>query len=557
MQEETKPAADPAADLALAACLSFKDRRKQWFAAFDKLLWDDYNALDSVETACRDAKALGFSRSTIMKDSGKDGGTSLLGFIVGKYQPVCASLSEALKEVYRIADEVGLPDRVLMFTQEVPDLYYEHHRHTFWYKTDGGCYQNITKETALEMLNEAGLSVKKEENGMPSEAHRLLLEVIRTKGIDWTGALAGYPVGVHQVKGINLLVTRSFTLIQPDPEDKTEAPHIMALAHGLYGDKAIHLHLWRKEAYESLMRGLRNTNMAFICVGPTDSGKSLDLDYVTVPLLGGRKANAYSYLSRKTDFNDEQIGSEVHVIDDGNPFETPDARKQFANSIKQEVASNEAWCHPKGKAGFTLPLFRRLCILANPDDIALMPELDQSMEDKLIMLEAKPCVMPPGCLPLPARNDIGAREAFVAQLRKELPAYINWLRLLEPATKDFESRRWGVAAFKDENLVRQLDELSSTKEKHAVIQKTIFRSHDYRASNAAEIEINDLYELLCEGQHKDRAAKLFRNVRALGSALGHLSRKKEGYDRRESHGESLWHIERDAKFDKAANVEPE
>ena len=546
---------DLLAELTAAGALPTNDRRAEWLERFNKYSWDEDDLEDSMAQAVRDAKSLGLPQNFPVARRKKDGPVSVFAFILNKIKPGYGDrLMDAVKALQEAAEAEDWPVGAALDTTNVPDFWYDRKSHGYWHMADDGSYQSVNTEVALNMLSMAGLSTRLEPNGMPSEANRKLLEIVQGKGIDWAGALAGYPVGVHQVKGSNLLVTRSFTLIQPDPDAKTEAPHIMALANGLYSDKAIHLHLWRKEAYESLFAGHKNTNMAFIVVGPRDAGKSLDLDYVTVPLLGGRKANAYAFLGNKTPFNDEQIGSEVHVIDDGNPFETTEARKQFANAIKQEVASNEAWCHPKGKAGFTMPLYRRLVILANPEDIALMPELNESMEDKLIMLEAKRFAMPTGCLPLPARTDLGAREAFVDQLRKELPAYINYLLLLEPSTKDFESRRWGVAAFKDENLIKQIEEVSSTHEKHAVIQKTLFRNRDYRAESAAEVEINQLYELLCDGDYKVRAAKLFRNVRALGTALGHLSRKKDGYTRRESHGESLWNIERDAKFDEAATV---
>lgn len=550
------PTPDPVADMAALVNLSLKQRKKAWLDRADGYDWSEDSAEASAEQACRDAKALCLSRSsTVAKTKGES--ITLHCFLFGKLKPFYDSDLKAAQAVLAIEDETGLGVGEPVAKIEMPDICYLHHGQVFAHLTSENRYERIKESTVLKMAVMAGFSNDREANGQLSEAERCVLDITKTKGVDWDGALAGYPVGVHYIKGCKLLVSRSFDLIKPDPNAGAECPHIMALANGLYGDKAIHLHLWRKEAYESLFAGRKNTNMAFIVVGPSDSGKSLDVDFVTVPLLGGRKANAYAFLGSKTTFNDEQIGSEVHVIDDGNPFETTEARKQFANAIKQEVASNEAWCHPKGKAGFTVPLYRRLVILANPEDIALMPELNESMEDKLIMLEAKRFAMPKGCLPLPARTDLGAREAFVAQLRKELPAYINYLLMLEPSTKDFESRRWGVAAFKDENLVKQIEELSSTHEKHAVIQKTLFRSRDYRAESAAEVEINELYELLCDGEYKDRATKLFRNVRALGTALGHLGRKKDGYVRRESHGESLWHIERDAKFDEAVSVRPE
>ncbi len=104
---------------------------------------------------------------------------------------------------------------------------------------------------------------------------------------------------------------------------------------------------------------LSGSTAAFI-VGPVGCGKSVLLDHIITPLLGGRKGNAYGYLSGKTNFNDELIGCEVRAIDDGNPFGTLEARKPVCNAIKEGVASGSMWCHPKGVAGFTVPAYRRL-----------------------------------------------------------------------------------------------------------------------------------------------------------------------------------------------------
>jgi len=186
-------------------------------------------------------------------------------------------------------------------------------------------------------------------------------------------------VGIHHVNGRRILAPRSFTLIEPkEPKSPSDYRHVLAITNGLLKDEAPYLKAHQKLSYMALRDGRRS-------------------------------GNAYGFLSGSTNFNDELIACGVHAIDDANPFDTLEARKRFGNAIKEAVASGSMWCHPKGLPGFTVPAYRRLFILANPDDIELMPEISESLMDKIMILQAHKFDMPKDCLPLPSWNDAGAR----------------------------------------------------------------------------------------------------------------------------------------------------
>jgi len=110
---------------------------------------------------------------------------------------------------------------------------------------------------------------------------------------------------------------------------------------------------------------------------------------------------------------------------------------------------------------------------------------------------------------------------------------------------DLTSRRFGVAAYKNEEVMDQLRELSSLHEKSTVIQKALFRIPEAEDGKKIEIEVNDLYERLLSSHIGDRAKAMFRNGRALGTALGRISRDKDHkghYRLRNSNGKSYWTI---------------
>lgn len=420
-----------------------------------------------------------------------------------------------------------------------PPFWYDGKHHYFWRREkDGVRYVSVTSDRACSLLKRGGLTYE--------AAQALLNGIVTGHVVDIGLSLAGYRAGVHYVNGRRILVPRSFSLIEPrELKSPQDFRHIMALVNGLVGEEASYLLAHLKLDYLALRAGRLSGSTAVFIVGPTDCGKTALLDLVIAPLLGGRKANAYGYLSGKTNFNDELIGCEVHAIDDGNPFDTLEARKRFGNAIKEAVASGSMWCHPKGVAGFTVPAYRRLFILANPDDMELMPELSESLMDKIMILQARNFQMPQGCLALPPWSDVNARENFAATVRSELPYFIHYL-LNWQIPADVTERRFGLVAYKNEEIMGQLKELSNLHEAASVIRTGLFGGGVLK--DTVEVETHELYErLVTSDLVKDRARVLFRNVRALGTTLGRL-RRDETYGAffsyRKSNGESLWKVER-------------
>lgn len=115
---------------------------------------------------------------------------------------------------------------------ELPDLRYDRKSHCYWLKAADGVWQKIPKETARELLGRAG-------------------------------SLAGYPVGVHEVKGLKILVPHSFRLIEPkEPEESNVCKNISGLIFGLFGEQATYLLAHLKNSYEALRDGRKTGSAA-------------------------------------------------------------------------------------------------------------------------------------------------------------------------------------------------------------------------------------------------------------------------------------------------------
>lgn len=535
--------------------LSVKQRVDEWRYQIGLLNWScedgDCCFDDTLRSALQKAKDLDLSLRTAI--GRKKGHTqtvySLLMDMTGKCNHY-PDLKERREELCDSANDVGIrvDGRPSKENVQPPEMYCEHASKAkdIWHQSADGHWQPVRQNTAKDLLNEAGLSPKRGDDGTLSEIEQHMLNVTKECGIDAAMPLAGYPTGLHEVNGQRILVNRSFKL--PEPK-RGDCCNIMALLDGLFGhddDQYCCLLLHLKESYRALRAGLKSGSVAVFVCGDIDSGKSLLTECVIAPMLGGRWGSAYKYLSGETKFNDELIHSEVWTIDDGPPFADYTMRRKFGALVKNAVAAGGVACEGKGKGQFTVPLYRRLFVMLNSTDLEVMPTLDDSMRDKFMLLKACPYTPPEGCAPLPTTLE---RPAYAALLASEIPAFV--YEILNADLSFFAERRFGVKAYKHPELMRSLSEASGVEERAIVIQKALFGSGEFTKLDAVELKASAIYEHMLESRLAARVRELFRNHRALASALGEL-RASVDYGKlfktRILHGHNLWTVSNDPEL---------
>jgi hypothetical protein len=401
----------------------------------------------------------------------------------------------------------------------------------------------------------AGVSTRKDDSGL-SEIDRVLANVRDNSAVDAVMPLAGYETGLHTIKGRPVLVPSTFNFLEAKPDPKNEHfPHVWAVVNGLLSPKTVqtdHFMTWLKYARAGLKAGLKNGGLAALIAGDPGIGKTLILHAIIIPALGGRSANVFANLSGSTPFSKEQSGSEVWFIDDGNPFTDRDARRAFANAIKQAVAALEIWVHGKGVDGLTLPLYRRLIVLTNLDSLDAMPEMEQSLTDKIMLLKATKFDMPTGLLPLPPMWDVEKVKEFQAKLAEELPYFLDYVDNYD-VPEYAQGTRFGVA-YKNPELWQEVKELNHDSEVHYLIQRLVYGTLSgpdearKQPDGSYEFEVNALLTALRGNRHTSgHASVAFRNSKALGCAIRHLKTTEKGsfYTRRVSNGDTYWSIKRD------------
>lgn len=284
------------------------------------------------------------------------------------------------------------------------------------------------------------------------EIDKAILEIQVQNDVAYAGPLAGYSRGIQHSCGSRILVTKN----AKHPESKKgEFPAFAKLLDEMFGERKKYILGWLKAAIRSLEAGppFRAGQMLAIC-GRSGCGKSLLQDIIT-EILGGRCTKPYRYLSGKTDFNADLFAAEHLTIEDDASSTDLRSRRAFGAGLKNLCVNSVQSCHDKGDRAVSLTPFWRLSITCNlePEYLMVLPPLDESLTDKIILLKSEKAKLPFG------PDNLDERRAFRQRISTEIAAFLFWLRRWRiPAS--IEDQRYGVAAYQDESLVQELRSLA-------------------------------------------------------------------------------------------------
>jgi hypothetical protein len=342
-----------------------------------------------------------------------------------------------------------------------------------------------------------------------------------TNKLAFAGSLAGYKRGVLEYKGKKLLIEDGPTLIDPAQGDYSL---ILDLLRGLVKEELPYLLAWLKVGYESLRANEIRTAPTLIMVGPTGVGKTLILNYIITPTLGGRCADPKHMLRGKTQFNGAEAESEVLKIDDDPGHYSNDERRMFASAIKEVTSDEDHRIEIKYSNAFASPpLFWRLIILANdgPDDLRVLPVMDEGLKSKVILLRAQETGVK-----LPSTNE--ERIAFRDTLAKQLPAFVHYLTKWK-IPPEIAGGRYGVKAYLSPEIVRLVDALSDEQHFWTLVDQLIFNHCSYHGKlekpwegTATELQHKMMGAAKQEGYER-QLDKLLRYSSAVGTYLGRLA----------------------------------
>jgi hypothetical protein len=320
--------------------------------------------------------------------------------------------------------------------------------------------------------------------------------------------------------GQRILVTRPPRLVTPVTG---ECPTIEQLVFDLFDDpdqpefdQIPYVLGWLKVGYEAMLNKQPRPGQALAIAGPRDCGKSLFQALVT-EILGGRSANPYRYMSGATEFNGDLFAAEHLMIEDEVAFTDIRARRHFGARIKDFTVNVTQSCHGKNRPALTLKPFWRTTITLNdePENLLILPPIDDSLEDKTLLLKAKKAGLP---------ADIGTTEGrlkYWGQLMRELPMFLDTLVNYTIPSR-LQSGRFGVKHFQHPMLMAALSELSPEMRLMGLIDVALIeKDHIGKWSGTA----TDLERMLSESKVGFESRKLLEWNNATGTYLGRLAKK--------------------------------
>ena len=426
-----------------------------------------------------------------------------------------------------------LPDRVL----PLPELYYDGVGQCYWRANQTGGWQKINDTSVHTDLISRGYSVLKDEATCLSEVDVTKRQIQLKNDIVYAGPLAGYDAGHHHICNQSILVTQSPVVIEPK---QGQWPLINAIIEGLLIngeiDQTPYLFGWIKVAYEAIRDRKLMPGQALAIAGPRESGKSLIQALIT-EILGGRAAKPYQYMTGGTSFNSEHFGAEHLMIEDESASTDIRARRNLGAAIKNLTVNTVQRCHAKNRTALSLTPFWRLTISVNeePENLMVMPPIDESIIDKIILLKAHRCVMP-----MPT-NTPREREVFFKALRAELPAFLYDLMRWD-IPESLMNARFGVCSYQHPELLEALNDIQPELQLLSILDQSLcFNVLTREWNGTAERLEQELTQQDASFSHKSR--KLFYYSNACGSYLGKLA--KHFPDRiscRKVRGTTIWTI---------------
>jgi hypothetical protein len=398
-----------------------------------------------------------------------------------------------------------------------PQFYYDPARNCYWMQNSRSEWIPVT-ETSVRRFLKSHFSAKPIEGEPLSALDRQLNEIQSHHDIHYSGPLAGASKGLREFQGKRILVTDSPVIIAPSagpwPTFRQVLENLFVGEDGI--EQLVYLFGWLKFAREALYTGKGIPGQLLAIAGPRSCGKSLLQELITL-LLGGRSAKPHAWMMGATDFNGDLFGGEHLVIEDEAASYDLRTRRVFGTRIKELTVNRVQRMHAKHRQALYLDPFWRVSLTVNDEDenLTILPPLDESIADKIILLRAymKPMPMPTG--------SIGSREHFMQTLIGELPAFCAYLEDWQvPAA--YTSERFGITHFHHPALIETIDSFAPEARMLQIIELGILAERAEWTGSSVELE-RELTEK--DGAYCFEARKLLSYRNACGLLLARLAKK--------------------------------
>ena len=404
----------------------------------------------------------------------------------------------------------------------------------YFVQDEFGEYVPYTKTTLKLILKSWGLRGRAHDDELLSPIDALIADVSYAKSVAYAGRLAGIKTGCYIMNGKRVLVTSDPVII------KSEAgtwPMIESISNQLFSggeiDQRPYIYGWLKMGRKAVLEAFPMPGQALVLAGPRNAGKNLFQDIIT-ELLGGRAEKPYRYMVGKSEFNGDLFGAEHLCIADEVPFYDMPSRRVFGSKIKDICVNSLQSCHGKHKEALTLYPIWRLSISVNDEaeNLVMLPPLEDSIEDKIMLLKVEQAVMPmksdsPRC-----------RVEFWDGVRAEIPSFAKFIEEYE-IPENLQESRFGIKAFQHPDLVEILKEMTHENRLMALMEIIVIPENGTWKGTLEELET----ALLEDSTFKRQIEKLLYYPTALMTYLRRLHKSMPERVKKLKHGgKNLWEL---------------
>lgn len=395
----------------------------------------------------------------------------------------------------------------------LPQIFYDSGRRCFWTQNARTEWVEVNEAGARRMLKAGGLKVDPPTGKTMSQVEEALLRITMEHDVIFAGGLAGYSKGPVTIGNQRVLVTCEPRL--PAISRKTRFPVLERLLEQMFGDQLEYLLGWLQWARRCLVSQIFAPGQLLALAGRAGSGKSLLQNLIT-EFLGGRSAKPYRYMTGATTFNSELFGAEHLMIEDEAASSDIRTRRIFGSNIKNFLVNRMQSFHAKGRDAITLSVFWRMSLSVNdePENLMVLPPLDESLRDKIMLLK----VTRPKLLP-DARPAV--QQKFWEGLVQELAPFSAWLEKWR-IPKKLVDPRFGILAWQHPDLLHAVESLAPEYKLLALAENLLLTPArlDFWTGTAEELE-----RALRKEDPNGQVERLFSFNTACGVYLGRLENR--------------------------------
>ena len=417
----------------------------------------------------------------------------------------------------------------------VEDTYYDGKR--YWVKDGTDNWATLQKEDLSMHMRLAGFSHNARKKGDPaSEIDELLCFIQSHRRVKGAAPFLFNFEEVATYRGQEYIntVKHKRTMEPADHVDESKCKNLLDWWSTWLDGGTGHFFGWLKHFYEGARSGNLKPGHSLILAGGADQGKSLFSCFILPKIFGGG-ADAGDYLMGGESFNGELLESAVWQIDDNVSAADFRTHKRFSEMLKKVTATPAIPYRVMYMNPVMVERRGRVVITTNTDadSLAVLPNLDGTILDKLMILKLKEDY-------LPWFRKLNNLDEISKVIEEELPWFLSWLLDYQPPEEVTKgaSPRYGAHPFHHKELMIEAEDLTPEMRDLELLEH-------WWAANGRKAWEGTTSSLLADLSLHDELRGLVSglNPRGFGRTLSKLASKSGSIHKRVRDGKSIYEID--------------